>query len=198
MATTIDPRLSREDAQSLADAFSAAIESRPTDVTTKALAAGMNFRLNVGQALKAGYYGAKLWFKAHAAPATGGVSIGDGIELANDAVSLVKSALDAIRERVPPDAYVALIVLGSEPTGIKKEAFRETLTAFVNDASKIDEQPWYVGLSSSRIKAAKTTLEKPGGFDDLVAYLKKEGWVTIEGDTIKVKPRNFELGLSFS
>ena len=198
MATTIDPRLSREDAGALADAFSAAIESRPKDVTTKALFAGMNFRLNVGKALKAAYYGAKLWYKAHAAPATGGLTIGDGLQLANDAVSLVKSALDAIRERVPPDAYVALIVLGSEPAGMKKQAFRETLTAFVNDASKIEEQPWYVGLSSSRVKAAKTTLEKPDGFDDLVAYLQKEGWAKIEGDTIKIKPKNFELGLSIS
>jgi hypothetical protein len=198
MAQTIDPRLSREDAQALADAFSAAVESRPADVTTKALFAGMNFRLNVGKALKAAYYGAKLWFKAHAAPATGGASIGDGLQIANDAFSLVKAALDAIRERVPPDAYVALIVLGSEPAGMKKQAFRETLTAFVNDASKIDEQPWYVGLSSSRIKAAQTTLAKPDGFDDLVAYLQKEGWIEIKGETITVKPRNFELGLSFS
>lgn len=198
MAHTTDPRISREDAQALADVFADAIEPGSVDTTTKALFGGVNVRLNVGKTLKAAFYGAKIWFKAHAAPATGGLSLLDGLSLADDALALVKSALDAVRERVPADAYVALIVLGSEEKGMRKDAFQSALTAFVNDAEKAVAQPWYVGLTAGRIADTKAALSKRDGFADLIAYLQKGKWLDVDGDVIKLKPRHFEWGLTLA
>jgi hypothetical protein len=189
-------KIPESDIREIADAFSAATKRLPPDSQAKALLFGVNVRLNVAKAFEAAWTATKIWLKVQAAGATAGLSLIDGMELAGESFALVTATLKAIGETVPADVYVACVVLGSAPAGMSEKDFESNLRSFLDNPSS-HSFPWYLGLTNKRLADAKQNLSAPNAFGSLMIFLRKNLWVDdVAGGMVKVRPRNFEWGLS--
>lgn len=162
------------------------------DAQTKALIAGMNFRLNLAKAFEAAYKTAKAYLKTKQFALSGGTDLMAGIEAAQSGIGAVACALNAFAEQVHELVYVGCMVLSESPDGLEVAAFEQRLREFL-DQSRDQAFPWYTGLTTTRLAAARDALDGQS-IDALVTRMETDGLVTRTGTKITYTPKNFVLG----
>lgn len=186
--------LSQAQQHELIQLIKGAVHQLPADQAVKALAFGLNLRINVLEALKAAYYTTKVCVTTAGCVLVGHASPFEVIEIAGDAWHGVIATCCALAEKMGPLEYPACVYLSSQTEPITDAQFRAGLTEFLTPDSA-QELPWYMGMSRRRVAAAFKELSGPDGFRDLMDKLRKREWLIEADGKLTFNPRNFTLGL---
>lgn len=160
---------------------------------TLALLAGRNFRIDIFKAFKAAYETVKAYSEAQKYIASHFTDIGAGSAAMYSAICAVRSALCALSESIQEDAYVACMVLASNPNGIQEQQLQTDIENFIRDATG-KSFPWYTGLTQSRLKIALEKLKKRKA-GELVKYLCDNELSTAKDGSVKYTPKHYVVGL---
>ena len=164
------------------------------DTATKGLGLGVNFRLDVVQALKAAFLSAKLYFKVHTAATIG---VGDALGIGSDAFGFVVACLNACRQKLDTPAYVVAVVLSTNAAPRDTAAFRKELDDFIESGANA-KLPWYIGIGAGDLAATKAVLaQRPDALELLLQKLEKEKLAEKTGDAWRYTPLHFRVTGSF-
>lgn len=111
------------------------------------------------------------------------------------ALTFWSSFLDAIRQKMTALEYVACVAISQSPDGAPISQFKEVVGAFILKAGA-NKQAWWLRLSEERLADAKLQLNNTSDVEDFVNKMVEKGWATNEGGSVKVRSRNFTLGIT--
>jgi hypothetical protein len=116
------------------------------------------------------------------------------MEVTTDAAAAVAAVLEAVQEEMKPLAYVAAIVLSSDPDGLTEEEFETRLGDFLSQESYA-HLPWYLALTPGRIAGARRARQDTD-VASLVATMVENRQCEMSGGRLKVRDRWFTWGFS--
>lgn len=186
--------LSQEQKQQLAALIKGAATKLPADKEVKALALGLNWRINVLDTLKAAYNTTKACITTVGCVLIGHASPLEVIEIGRDVWHALIATCGALAETMTPLEYTACVYLSSRTDPITEADFNTGLTEFLTSA-QATELPWYMGMTRSRVQTALKELLVPDGFAELMAVLRNHDRLIEQDGKVNFKPRNITLGL---
>jgi hypothetical protein len=168
------------------------INPQPAQSAAQALAFGVNFRINLVEALRAAWETSKVVVKATAAAHVPFVWTA-WLEVAAEAVGAAQAIFSSLVQRMRPIDYITGVILSAHPEGLTEKALQQAVEGFLNDKNA-SEFAWHFGMNPARVKRAKEVLAAPDWFADVLKQLRKDEFLEQQGDILKFKSRNYEVG----
>jgi hypothetical protein len=177
---------------SVPDLWSKAIQVVPPDTTKKAPLFGRNFRINVKSALMAVWHTMETVLHTAEAVVEHGANPMSWMRVGVDGIAAGAAVLETVQKSMRPLAYIAAIVLSSDPSGLTQEEFETRLETFLTQNAGAF-MPWYLALTTERVAAARKALEDTDA-KSLIQQMLKDKEIERVGDRIQVRDRYFIWG----
>lgn len=182
----------REQIQTL---WATAVEPIPApaaETTAQALAFGVNFRIHLGEALRAAWETASAIIKGTAA-AHAPFAWWAWAEVGVEALGAVHAIFSSLVQRMRPIDYITAVILAAHPDGLTGPELQQAVEDFLKDANA-SQFAWHLGMNADRVRRAKEVLASPDWFPDTLKELRKDKFLVEAGDTLKYQSRNYEVG----
>lgn len=184
--------VSQQDLQSVWNEV--AVAQAVKDPNTQALAAGVNFRVDISKALKAVYLSTKLYLKGKLALANGQVGPLEIGSLGKMLFDVIVTSLDAVRETFTyKSTYTACVVLAGHPAGLTPSELERELKAFAEGADA-EKLPFYMGFTEEFLSSVRKEIESPRAFEEILKELRDGKWVQESNGRLFFKERHLTLG----
>lgn len=176
----------------------AELDPRPT--STEFRVGGVNLRVDLRKAFKAVYRTAELGVKAVGYAAAGPFGAWGTIDMAASGYGTVVAVLDAVREPMGADVYVASCVLAAFDNGLTQEELKDKLRKLI-DTTTVTQLPWYLGLTEGFLEGVAERFSTDEGLYNAIEVLVRDGWaeskaIDAREERLFFKERHFSLGVS--
>ena len=166
------------------------------DAQAKALAFGVNFRIDVMAAFRAVAETVHAFGAAARAIASHGGDVEAALTAGTSGIAAARSTVAALAEGLGGFKYVGCIVLADHPGGLTQDEFEFYVRQFLAEAEGL-RLPWYLGVDADRLETARAELDRPdAGIAALVASLEEDGLATWQDGRLAYRQVNLRWGIN--